>query len=194
MPTIGSELEGFLNSTKKVLLLCTNTPSSASRLMDSIAVQSWATSNHTAVPVFINLTAVTSPASTCIEETLLQHGLDLPTVLQAREERLSFFFLVTGFEDCGVFTNIFMRNHMYEWPGVKAIFSISQECQRNAPCINYYFLPCSRRSVHVQDSEAFEVIVIDGSDNCNDIGSPLPSGKYHIKFKCNICFRFSFFF
>lgn len=142
------------------MLVVTSPVSSHSHILRSIALySSWASrGQQKPIPVLVDLSSVKSPAETCIEEALSQHGLDAPTIQQARRERLTFLFLVSGFETCGVPTNIYMRNKMYEWPGAKAIFTISPECKNISPCLKYYFIPCSERSLQALDEDAFQII------------------------------------
>lgn len=165
MTPVRHHIDRFLSlDNKKVLLLCSS-PHSSNPLLSQIAVISWEKSSHSVVPVFINLVDIPSPSQGCVETALgNMYGLDADTIAQARQERSSFILLVSGFEQCATPTNLFIRNKMHEWPGVKVVFTISEECKQQTPCLELYFTPSSPTSPQIPDAGALSII------NNTDVG------------------------
>lgn len=150
-------IQSFLASPTKIVLVISTPPPSAEHYLNCIALQAWEDCNHAVMPIFINLAQIDSPEEGCIEKSLMKQGLDQLSISQAHTERASFILLVSGFEACGAPTNMFMRNKMHEWPG-KVVFTVSPSLKQRAPCMEYYFMPCSERSLQMPAPERLECV------------------------------------
>lgn len=112
---VNSDLLSFLSSSdKRVLLLCTQ-PTHVKLHFTSLALSAWET-DHT-IPVFVDLASIDDPVEDCVEKSLIKQGLTLAAIKQAKVERRSFLFLVSGFEESGICTNLYMQSEMFTWPG-----------------------------------------------------------------------------
>lgn len=100
---------------KRMLLLCTSPPL-VPHLFAHLAMLYWNSESHS-VPVIINLSKLENASEDCVFKSLLSQGLTRAAIKQAKQER-SFLFLICGFEEGNVCTNVYMRSELYTWPGM----------------------------------------------------------------------------
>ncbi len=113
------------------------------------------------VPIFIDLASIENPTSECVQQSLSKQGLDLSTIEQSKRER-EFILFVSGFGNCGIHTNFYVRNEMSTW-NAKVVFSCPAEYQRMNPNINFYFMPSNLKSHQLPNPEGLLTVLADDS-------------------------------
>jgi hypothetical protein len=168
-PSLNHRLLEFLNGPSRVLLLQAPEGAGKSILSKYLAAIAWHQKHWIPVFVALDFTRSSPLHDHLVEEALIIHGLDSPTITQAREMH-RFFIVVEGFDLCHVQTNMYVRHKLQSWPG-KAVFTCRTAYLARCPYAFFYFMPETEK--HRADPSGLTVITLNShADKTSAIDEP----------------------
>ncbi|WP_284270929.1 NACHT domain-containing protein, partial [Mycoavidus cysteinexigens] len=145
-----SNVQDFLNSNKKVLLLLGEAGSGKSTFNRDLAVSLWAAyiqsgkSENMPIPVFIGLSSLLGPDRNLVSAFFERHGFSKEQIKELQSKH-RFVLILDGFDEIEHRQQVFYKdNELNDWKGAKII--ISSRPEYLGPNYQYKFHPPGERT------------------------------------------------
>src|ERR1043166_7687783 len=112
---LDKEINKFLASSKKVLLLLGDSGSGKSLYTQGLTHRLWRSydTKHF-IPLWISLPSINNPQNTLIQDYLKSFGLT-DTEIDMLKKKQSFIFILDAYDEIHLLKNLYVSNHLSEW-------------------------------------------------------------------------------
>jgi ankyrin repeat protein/WD40 repeat protein len=135
-----NDIESFLLSDKKVMLLLGDSGSGKSLYTQGLVAKKWQSySPKKIIPLWISLPCLKNPIKRAIEETLQKAGCNDSEIETLRQEN-EFLFIFDGYDEIRQIKNLYVTNRLETWQA-KIIITCRREYLYHADNYALYFTP-----------------------------------------------------